>query len=244
MDVVSVEERGRISLIRINRPDRLNAISSGVAVELQRAFEAFAASDQRVAILSAAGERAFSAGADVSDLPELWRCIPGVGFATDKPLIAAVSGWCVGGGIVMAMMCDLIVATETATFYYPEARLGITGGMISSLVTRMPYHLAMEIMLLGSKIPARRAHEVGFVNRLTPPGGHEAEALAMAEILLEQAPLVMGTLKRLVGEIVPPGPVERMVGTSRAMARVRDSEDLAEGIRAHKEKRAPRFQGR
>ncbi len=244
MDVVSVEERGRISLIRINRPDRLNAISSGVAVELQRAFEAFAASDQRVAILSAAGERAFSAGADVSDLPELWRCIPGVGFATDKPLIAAVSGWCVGGGIVMAMMCDLIVATETATFYYPEARLGITGGMISSLVTRMPYHLAMEIMLLGSKVPARRAHEVGFVNRLTPPGGHEAEAMAMAETLLEQAPLVMGTLKRLVGEIVPPGPVERMVGTSRAMARVRDSEDLAEGIRAHKEKRAPRFQGR
>ncbi len=244
MDVVSVEERGRISLIRINRPDRLNAISSAVAVELQRAFEAFAASDQRVAILSAAGERAFSAGADVSDLPELWRCIPGVGFATDKPLIAAVSGWCVGGGIVMAMMCDLIVATETATFYYPEARLGITGGMISSLVTRMPYHLAMEIMLLGSKIPARRAHEVGFVNRLTPPGGHEAEAMAMAETLLEQAPLVMGTLKRLVGEIVPPGPVERMVATSRAMARVRDSEDLAEGIRAHKEKRAPRFQGR
>jgi enoyl-CoA hydratase/carnithine racemase len=244
MDVVSVEERGRISLIRINRPDRLNAISSAVAVELQRAFEAFAASDQRVAILSAAGERAFSAGADVSDLPELWRCIPGVGFATDKPLIAAVSGWCVGGGIVMAMMCDLIVATETATFYYPEARLGITGGMISSLVTRMPYHLAMEIMLLGSKIPARRAHEVGFVNRLTPPGGHEAEAMAMAETLLEQAPLVMGTLKRLVGEIVPPGPVERMVGTSRAMARVRDSEDLAEGIRAHKEKRAPRFRGR
>lgn len=244
MDVVSVEERGRISLIRINRPDRLNAISSAVAVELQRAFEAFAASDQRVAILSAAGERAFSAGADVSDLPELWRCIPGVGFATDKPLIAAVSGWCVGGGIVMAMMCDLIVATETATFYYPEARLGITGGMISSLVTRMPYHLAMEIMLLGSKVPARRAHEVGFVNRLTPPGGHEAEAMAMAETLLEQAPLVMGTLKRLVGEIVPPGPVERMVATSRAMARVRDSEDLAEGIRAHKEKRAPRFQGR
>ena len=244
MDVVSVEERGRISLIRINRPDRLNAISSGVAVELQRAFEAFAASDQRVAILSAAGERAFSAGADVSDLPELWRCIPGVGFATDKPLIAAVSGWCVGGGIVMAMMCDLIVAAETATFYYPEARLGITGGMISSLVTRMPYHLAMEIMLLGSKIPARRAYDVGFVNRLAAPGQHEAEALAMAGTLLEQAPLVMGTLKRLVGEIVPPGPVERMVGTSRAMARVRDSEDLAEGIRAYKEKRAPRFQGR
>ncbi len=244
MDVVTVEQRGLVSLIRINRPDRMNAISSAVAVELQRAFAAFDTSEQRVAILSAAGERAFSAGADVSDLPELWRCIPGVGFTTDKPLIAATSGWCVGGGVVMAMMCDLIVASETTTFYYPEAKLGITGGMISSLVTRMPYHLAMEMMLLGSKIPASRAYEVGFVNRVTPAGRHEAEALAMAETLLEQAPLVMGTLKRLVNEIIPPGPVERMVTTSRAMARVRDSEDLAEGIRAYKEKRAPRFQGR
>ncbi|HVB68622.1 MAG TPA: enoyl-CoA hydratase-related protein, partial [Acetobacteraceae bacterium] len=76
MSVVTVEEHGLVSIIRINRPDRLNAISAAVAVELQRAFEAFDASDQRVAILSAAGERAFTAGADVSDLPELWRCIP------------------------------------------------------------------------------------------------------------------------------------------------------------------------
>ncbi len=244
MDVVTVEQRGLVSLIRINRPDRLNAISSAVAVELQRAFQAFDASDQRVAILSAAGERAFCAGADVSDLPELWRCIPGVGFATDKPVIAATSGWCVGGGVVMVMMCDLLVASETTQFYYPEAKLGITGGMISSLVTRMPHHLAMEMMLLGTKVSAQRAYDVGFVNRVTAPGRHEAEAIAMAEELLLQAPLVMGTLKRLVAEIVPVGPIERMVATSRAMDRVRSSEDLAEGIRAHKEKRAPRFQGR
>jgi len=244
MGVVTVEQRGLVSLIRINRPDKLNAISSAVAMELQTAFRAFDASDQRVAIIGAAGERALTAGADVNDLPELWRCIPGVGFTTDKPVIAATSGWCVGGGVVLVMMCDLLVAAESTVFYYPEAKLGTTGGMISSLVTRMPHHLAMEMMLLGSKISAQRAYGVGFVNRLVPDGQHEAEALRMAEELLDQAPLVLSTLKRLVNEILPVGPVERMVASSQAIARVRASEDMQEGIRAYKEKRKPAFRGR
>ena len=245
MAVVTVEEVGLVTIIRINRPERLNAISSAVAKELQAAFEAFDRSEQRVAVLSAAGERAFTAGADVTDLPELWRCIPNVGFKTNKPIIAAVSGWCVGGGIVMVMMCDLMVAAESTQFYYPEARLGLTGGMISSLVTRMPHKLAMEVMLLGSKVSARRAYEVGFVNRVVPNGTHEAEALAMAQEMLESAPLVLATLKHFVNEVIlPPGPVERMVVTGQAIARVRGSADMAEGIAAHKEKRKPRFTGR
>jgi enoyl-CoA hydratase len=245
MSVVTVEERGPISVIRINRPEKMNAISAAVAVELQRAFQAFdAAPEQRVAILSAAGDRAFTAGADVTDLPELWRAIPGVGFQTDKPIIAATSGWCVGGGIVLVMMCDLMVSTESTIFYYPEAKLGVTGGMISSLVSRMPHKLAMEMMLLCSKISAQRAYEVGFVNRVVPNGTHEAEALSMAEQMLDSAPLVMGTLKRLAAEVLPVGPVERMVAVSQTLTRVRASEDLQEGIRAHKERRKPVFRGR
>jgi enoyl-CoA hydratase len=245
MSVVTVEERGPVSIIRINRPEKLNAISAAVAVELQQAFQAFhAAAEQRVAVLSAAGDRAFTAGADVSDLPELWRAIPGVGFQTDKPIIAATSGWCVGGGIVLVMMCDLMVSTESTVFYYPEAKLGVTGGMISSLVTRMPHKLAMEMMLLCSKVSAQRAYEVGFVNKVVPNGTHEMEALAMAEQMLESAPLVMGTLKRLAAEAMPVGPVERMVAVSQTLARVRASEDLQEGIRAHKERRKPVFRGR
>ncbi|MBV9116380.1 MAG: enoyl-CoA hydratase/isomerase family protein [Acetobacteraceae bacterium] len=128
MSVVEVEQRGAVSLIRINRPERLNAISKVVAEALQAAFQAFDASDQRVAILSAAGERAFTAGADVADLPELWRCVPGVGFTTDKPIIAATSGWCVGGGIVLAMMCDLLVGAEGTVFYYPRRSLAPRAG--------------------------------------------------------------------------------------------------------------------
>ncbi len=245
MSAVSVEDRGAISIIRINRPERLNAINQAVAVEMQQEFLAFDANpDKRVAILSAAGERAFSSGADVNDLPELWRAIPNVGFHTDKPIIAATSGWVVGGGIVMVMMCDLLVSTEDTQFYYPEAKLGTTAGGISSLASRMPHHLAMEIMLLGTKVPARRAYDVGFVNRVTPNGQHESEAMAMAEQLLDSAPLVISALKRLVNEVMPTGPIERMVATSQTIARVRQSEDLQEGIRAYKERRKPSFKGR
>jgi enoyl-CoA hydratase len=244
MTVVTTEQRGLVSIIRIDRPEKLNAISSGVAVELQQAFQVFNASDQRVAILSAAGDRAFTSGADVTDLPELWRAIPTVGFQTDKPIIAATSGWCVGGGIVMVMMCDLMVSTESTIFYYPEAKLGITGGMISSLVSRMPHKLAMEMMLLGTKVTAQRAYDVGFVNRVVPNGQHEAEALAMANEVLDSAPLVIGALKRLASEVAPIGPVERMVAVSQTLARVRASEDMQEGIKAHRERRKPNFRGR
>jgi len=245
MSVVTVEARGPVSIIRINRPEKLNAISAAVAVELQRAFQAFdAAPEQRVAILSAAGEHAFTAGADVSDLPELWRAIPGVGFQTDKPIIAATSGWCVGGGIVLVMMCDLMVSAESTIFYYPEAKLGVTGGMISSLVSRMPHKLAMEMMLLCSKVSAQRAYDVGFVNKVVPNGTHEAEAVAMAEQMLDSAPLVIGALKRLASQVLPVGPVEHMVAVSQTLGRVRTSEDMQEGVRAHKERRKPVFRGR
>jgi len=243
MSVVEVEEKGAVSIIRINQPKKLNAISSRVAIELQEAFQAFDHSGQRVAVLSSVGDRAFSAGADVTDLPEMWRAVPGVGFRTDKPIIAATTGWCVGGGIVMVMMCDMMVSAKSTVFYYPEAKLGLTGGMISSLAARMPHKMAMEVMLLGTKIPAARAYEVGFVNRVVEEGQHEAEALRMAEELLDSAPLVISTLKRLVDQILPLGPVEAMMRTTIDLAAVRNSADLQEGLAAHREKRKPRFKG-
>jgi enoyl-CoA hydratase len=245
MSAVTTEDRGAISIIRLNRPDRLNAINPAVALGLQQAFQSFDADPaKRVAILSATGTRAFTAGADIHDLPELWRAIPNIGFHTEKPIIAATSGWVVGGGVVMVMMCDLMVSTEDTQFYYPEATLGTTNGGISALVSRMPHKLAMEVMLLGSKIPAQRAYDVGFVNRVVPNGEHETEALAMAARLLDSAPLVLAALKRLVNEIMPPGPIAHMVSVNRTLAQVRESDDLQEGIRAYKEKRKPRFTGR
>ena len=113
-----------VTLFTINRPERRNAICSRTAVALQQAFAEFDQSDQRVAVITGSGDLAFSAGADVNDVPELWRCIPTVGITTEKPVIAAIGGWCVGGALVLATMCDLIVAAENANFSYPEAKLG------------------------------------------------------------------------------------------------------------------------
>src|SRR5436305_3616282 len=159
MSVVTVEERGPVTIVSINRPEKLNAINKAVAIELQQAFAEFDHSTQRVAVLIGTGERAFSSGADVTDLPELWRCVPTVGIKTEKPVIAAVSGWCIGGGLVMAMMCDLLVATQSARFSYPEGKVGITGGMIAGLAARIPHKIAMELMLLGEPISAERAYQ-------------------------------------------------------------------------------------
>ncbi|MFN0160397.1 MAG: enoyl-CoA hydratase/isomerase family protein, partial [Burkholderiales bacterium] len=136
------------TVIAINRPERRNAICAQTAVELQQAFAQFDASEQKVAIYTGVGDEAFSGGADVTNLPELWRCIPTVGITTEKPVIAAVGGWCVGGALVATMMCDLMVAAENAKFSYPEAKLGFTGGLISGLAARIPHKLAMELILL------------------------------------------------------------------------------------------------
>jgi enoyl-CoA hydratase/carnithine racemase len=245
MSVVGVKERGPVSIISINRPEKLNAINKAVAIELQDAFAAFDRSAQRVAILCGAGGRAFSAGADVTDLPELWRCVPTVGIMTDKPIIAAIGGWCIGGGLVMAMMCDLLVAAESARFSYPEGKVGITGGMIAGLAARIPHKIAMEMMLVGEPISAERAYQIGLANRVVPDGREVEEAVVLAEKIVDLAPLALAAMKRFVNDgVLPKGPAELAARYGAELAAVRNSADAAEGVRAFKEKRRPRYQGR
>jgi enoyl-CoA hydratase/carnithine racemase len=244
-NVIVTDHADGTTVIAINRPERRNAICADTALELQRAFAAFDASPQRVAVLTGTGNEAFSGGADVTNLPELWRCVPTIGITTEKPIIAAVGGWCVGGALVIAMMCDLLVAAENAKFSYPEAKLGFTGGVIAGLAARIPHKVAMELILLCRTIDARRAHSVGFANEVVPVGEQVNGALAMARELAGFAPLVLTTLKRFVNEsILPQGPAERAGRAQRDLARVRESEDGREGLRAFKEKRPPRYQGR
>jgi len=233
------------TLITINRPARKNAICAITAQELQQAFAEFDQSEQRVAVLTGAGNDAFSAGADVTNLPELWRCVPTVGITTEKPVIAAVGGWCVGGALVVAMMCDLLVTADNGKFSYPEAKLGFTGGLISALPTRIPHKIAMELIMLCRTIDAKRAYEVGFANEVVPVGQQVEAALAMARELATFAPLVLRTLKRfVVDDVMPQGPSEKMGRAMRDLGTVRDSQDGQEGARAFKEKRAPKWVGR
>ena len=245
MSVVTVEERGPVTIVAINRPEKLNAINKAVAIELQEAFAAFDRSAQRVAILTGTGGRAFSAGADVTDLPELWRCVPTVGITTQKPIIAAVSGWCIGGGLVMAMMCDLLVAAEDAKFSYPEGKVGITGGMIAGLAARIPHKIAMEMMLVGEPIGAERAYQAGLANKIVANGEEVEEAVAFAQKIVDLAPLALATMKRFVNDVVlPKGPAELAARFGAELAAVRNSADAEEGVRAFKERRKPRYQGR
>ena len=245
MGALEVSQDGRTTIFTINRPDKLNAINSEVANELQSRFAEFDASDQRVAVITGAGDKAFSSGADVSDIPELWRCIPTVGIATEKPVICAVHGWCVGGAMVIVAMADLCVAAENTRFSYPEGRIGLTGGMIATLAARIPLKIAMDLLLLGRTMSGRRAYEAGLVNEVVPDGTHLEAALRMARDLGAMAPLVLATLKRfVVDHTLARTPSEQMAITQRDLGIVRNSADLKEGIAAFREKRSPRFTGR
>jgi enoyl-CoA hydratase len=161
-----------------------------------------------------------------------------------KPIITAVSGPVIGAGVVIVAMSDLCVASETARFIYPEAKVGIALGLVSSIATRIPQKVAMELMLLGEPIDAARAYQVGMVNRVVPAGKQVEAARDMARVLASNAPLVVGMLKDMALEALPRGATEAMYHNQRAINRVLQSEDAKEGPLAFREKRAPQFRGR
>ncbi len=243
-DIITYESRDDIAVITINRADKANALNIEVGEGLKAAWQRFNASDDKVAILTGAGDKVFSAGADLRAPGELWSFMPSIGVPVDKPVIAAVNGWCVGGAMVLVQMADLCVMSEEARFSYPEAKLGFTGGLISGLVARIPHKVAMELLLVGDDMTAQRAYEVGFVNVVVPKDQVMAAAMEYATKLAGNAPLVMSTLKRFTQQVIPKGPTEA-AGIARAQTDiVSNSEDGEEGRASIREKRSPVFKGR
>ncbi len=244
-DVVSYTVKDGIAIIQITRADKLNALDEEVIQGLRSAFMQYDASEERCAILCAEGDRAFSVGADIKNPPkEMWQGVPGVGVVTNKPIIAVVQGYCVGGAYILVQMCDLVVAADNTIFKYPEAQVGFTGGLIAGCAARIPHKIAMEFMLLGQDLPAQRAYEVGMVNKVVPLGEQMDAAMEYANVLKISAPLVVDTIKGLVADTVPRGPAEISAIARDKLLAVKDSEDGAEGRRAFKEKRTPDFRGR
>jgi len=244
-DVVRYQSRGRVAVVTIDRPGKLNALNEDVIQGLAQAWQRLESSDDRVAVLHAAGDRAFSVGADIKAPPrEMWQGVPGVGVPVSKPVIAAVHGWCIGGAYVIVQMCDLVVAADDTRFQYPEAQLGFTGGLIASAVARIPHKIAMEFMLLGQTLDAVRAYQAGMVNKVVPAGSELDAALDYADILARSAPLVLTTLKRFANDTLNRSPAEAAAVARQQLLTVRDSADGAEGRNAFAAKRTPDFRGR
>jgi enoyl-CoA hydratase len=238
-------ERG-VALITINRPERMNRLDDAIVEGLHAAWQRLMGSDaDRVAVVTGAGERAFTAGADLTALPtQLYRAIPGVGVAVDKPVIGAVAGWVVGGGMVLTTMCDILIAADNARFSYPEVKVGFTGGIISNLASRIPHKIAMELLLLGEPIDARRAYEVGYVNKIVTLADLLPTAMDYATRIAATAPLPSRALKRFVMQTLPKSPTE-IAGMARAeVDAIFASEDWAEGRSAFAQKRPPLYRGK
>jgi enoyl-CoA hydratase len=252
-EAVLTERRERVLLITINRPEQRNAVNGAVARGIAAAMDALDADTElSVGVLTGAG-KGFCAGMDLKgfvsgDRPH----VEGRGFAgitqraADKPLIAAIEGFAVAGGLEVALACDLIVAARGAKLGIPEVKRSLVaaGGALLRLPRALPRTVAMEMALTGDPILAERGHELGLINRLTEPGGAVAAALELAAAVAGNGPLALAATKRIVVESVDWSEAEFFARQRKIVDPVMDSQDAREGATAFSEKRAPIWQGR
>lgn len=246
------EIQGKLAIVTLNRPDRLNALTKDMLVALDEAFERVQRDDGiRAAVLTGAGGRAFCAGADLDGLvPEITA--GGLDFLigdpvkrfmsdTFKPIVAAVPGACIAGGLEILLGTDIRIAGEGATFGLGEVRWGLVpaAGSHIRLPRQIPWAVAMEMLLGGRTITAERAREVGLVNEVVPADRVLDRAIEWAGLIAGNGPLAVRTAKEIAvrGMALEPG----FALEAALAAPVFDSEDAVEGPRAFVEKREPAF---
>ena len=253
-DLVLTETHGRVGLCRLNRPEARNALSPGLRGELADALEAYDADEQVNCIVIAGDDEAFAAGADVKALAEhdpsdemspsetFWRRMASV----RTPMVAAVSGWALGGGCELALLCDMIVASETAEFGQPEITLAIIpgGGGTQRLARTVGKARAMELVLTGRRFSAAEALEMGLVNRVTKKGAWLDEAMELAAVVARRPPLAARLAKEAILTAEETGLTAGVEAERRLFGVAMATEDRVEAMQAFLEKRKPDFHGR
>jgi enoyl-CoA hydratase len=250
------EVQGPMALITINRPDKHNAISLDTLDELQSAAAAAALDDEvRVITITGAGDRAFASGSDLEEVKNrdfrkaLEPIVQGLADQLEripKPTIAAINGICMGGGLEVALGCDLRIATPDSRFATPEGKLGIIpgGGATARLPRIVGRGWGMEMLLMGDPIDADRALAIGLITRIVEPGELLAEARRMADQLAQFAPFVPRTMKAMVNFGMEASLAGALMFEKYAQGALIQTEDKVEGINAFLEKRDPKFKGR
>lgn len=250
---VLTERRDGVLLITINRPDARNAVNMAVAEGIAAALDELdSADDLRVGVLTGAGGY-FCAGMDLKAFVSGERPWAGDrGFAgitqraARKPLIAAIEGFAVAGGLEIALSCDLVVAASGARLGIPEVKRSLVaaGGALLRLPRRIPYHVAMELALTGDPIPAERGAELGLVNRVVEPGTAVDAALELAASITRNAPLALIASKQILEDQYDWSSDEAFAQQGEIAGPVFGSEDAREGATAFAEKREPVWKGR
>ena len=251
--VVLTERRGRVLLVTLNRPDQRNAINAVVAGGIAGALDDLDGNAElSLGVITGAG-KGFCSGMDLKAfVTGESPVVEGRGFAgitqraSDKPLIAAIEGFAVAGGLEVALSCDLIVAARGARLGIPEVKRSLVaaGGALLRLPRMLPRNVAMEMALTGDLVLAERAHELGLVNRLAEPGGALEVALELAETIAVNGPLALAATKRILVESADWPDADFFARQEAIAAPVRASEDAREGATAFAEKRAPAWKGR
>jgi enoyl-CoA hydratase len=254
MPDVLVEREGPVAVVRLNRPQALNALSSPLMNELADQLEALDADEAIRCVVLTGNERAFAAGADIKEMAGAspigmfqrmrftqWDRIRKL----RKPLIAAVSGHCLGGGNELAMTCDMIVASETARFGQPEINIGVMPGAggTQRLTRALGKARAMEIVLTGRPITAREAYALGLVNRVVPVEAYLDEAKALAREIATKPPLAVQLAKDAVLKAFDTTIEQGLDYERKNFYLLFASEDMREGMAAFIEKRKPEFKG-
>lgn len=252
---ITVEKlEGRAGLIRLNRPQALNALNRALIRELMAALRKCDSDAEVGCVVITGSERAFAAGADIKEMAE---ASPASMLESDlldwaqlqrmtKPLIAAVSGYALGGGCELAMACDMIIASESAVFGQPEISLGVIPGAggTQRLVRAAGKALAMEMVLSARNLTAEEALRAGLVNRVVPVAAYLDEALTLARTIAAQAPLAVRLAKEAINKAYEMTLSEGLDYEQRAFFLLFSTEDQREGMRAFIEKRKPEWRGR